>query len=105
MSSKRVQAANPFYVLLVIVSVIFLITVCMYGVMVFQFNSAAAVASRVDHPLIQFVRRYGDLALGTELALLGGLTLAAMGTDRFWTRRAQINEGKRHDESAASHGH
>jgi len=92
------KSANPFYVLLVIAGLSFAITATAYGVMAFRDarprNEAAAMASTTseanpEHPLMQWMRRHGEVALLSELGALAICTFAAIGTDTFWQRRAQ----------------
>jgi hypothetical protein len=79
---------NPFYVLLVPVGVAFVVTAFAYGVMAFQSVSTlrGADPARNAHPLWTWLRRHGDETLLGELAVLGVLTAAAIGTDRWWSR-------------------
>jgi hypothetical protein len=82
-SRKRL---NPFYLLLVVAGLAFVVTAFAYGFMAFQqVNAIRAEAGRnADHPLFQWLRANGDRALIIELAALGVLTVAAIGTDRLW---------------------
>jgi uncharacterized membrane protein len=75
---------NPFYALLVVVGVLFVITAFAYGFMAFQslHASPADIARHEDHPLWNWLRTYGTAAVLTELAVLGGLSFAAMLTDK-----------------------
>ena len=103
--SRQRTATNPFYFLLVIVGVVFLITACAYGVMAFRADRLAR-AARVDDassPLLILLRDRGGQLLAGELALLGLTTAAAMATDGFWTRRAQAKRS-RLDQDAADDG-
>jgi hypothetical protein len=77
---------NPFYALLVAVGVAFVVTAFAYGFMAFQqVNAVRAEAGRnAGHPLFQWLRANGDRTLIVELAALGVLTVAAIGTDRLW---------------------
>jgi hypothetical protein len=92
------KSANPFYVLLIIAGLLFAVTAMAYGVMAFRDArprdnaiSAASAGPDVDrdHPLLQWLRRHGDIALLSELGALAIFTFAAIGTDTFWQRRAQ----------------
>lgn len=82
-SKKRL---NPFFVLLIPAGLAFVVTAFAYGFMAFQaVNAVRAEAGRhAGHPLFQWLRAHGDRALLVELAVLAVLTLAAMGTDRWW---------------------
>jgi hypothetical protein len=77
---------NPFYVLLVPVGVAFVVTAFAYGVMAFQSVNTlrGEDVARNAHPLWTWLRRNGDETMLGELAVLGVLTAAAIGTDRWW---------------------
>jgi hypothetical protein len=82
------KSRNPFYVLLVPVGVAFVVTSFAYGVMAFQAvnGTGADTAMMQSHPLFQWLRVHGNAALLVELALLAGLTVAAIATDRIWDK-------------------
>jgi len=77
---------NPFYALLVVVGILFVITVFAYGFMAFQSVHASPVdiARYRDHSLWVWLRTYGTTAVLTELVVLAVLSFAAMGTEKFW---------------------
>jgi hypothetical protein len=89
------KPTNPFYVALIPVGVIFALTACSYGVMAYRgrdphITDETGLAGLMNH--------HGLAILVVELVLLGILTVAAIGTDDFWTRRfeaAQKTEGER----------
>jgi hypothetical protein len=92
------KSANPFYILLVVAGLMFAITATAYGVMAFRDarprNETVAMASTLpastsEHPLMQWMRRHGEVALLSELCALAICTFAAIGTDSFWQRRTQ----------------
>ena len=86
MSAKK--SFNPFYALLVPSGLVFVVTAFAYGYMAFQaVNAVRADAGRhAAHPLFQWLRTSGDLAILIELAVLAVLTVAAIGTDRYWDK-------------------
>jgi hypothetical protein len=88
--AKRLEAINPFYIVLVVVGILFALTACAYGVMALR---AVAVrsgeASASGQSLMQFLDRYGMWVMIGELAVLALATFGAIGTDDYWTRRAQ----------------
>ena len=92
MPARRVF--NPFYVLLTLVGVAFVITACLYGVMTvrmldpFAAEAASANAEAREHALMTAVDKHGALAMAIEVGVLGVLTVLAITTDDFWTRRA-----------------
>ena len=85
----RPRSINPFYVVLLVVSVIFVITVCGYTVLTFRATSRE-VAVQLDsvHGLLSFLDRYGVSLMLCEVAVLGVATVAAIMTDQFWAKRA-----------------
>jgi hypothetical protein len=106
---------NPFYPLLVIAGTAFCITACAYGLLAMRAlrparpDRVAAVAPSPDgaverpHPLFAYLERDGEKLLLGELALLALFSFAAMGTDGYWTRRAQVANERlaANDRSAA----
>jgi hypothetical protein len=83
--SPRRPAFNPFYPLLVLAGVAFVVTACAYGVMALK----AMSPNQTDgtHPLLTFLEQHGTLLLVVELAVLAAATFLAMGTDSYWTSR------------------
>ena len=77
------KIGNLFYVLLILVGVIFTITACAYGVMAVQ-GIQPPTAQTPQHPLMTFMREYGDMLLLVELAVLAIVTVVAMATDRYF---------------------
>ena len=88
--SQQVKSRNPFYILLVIVGTVFAVTAFGYGIMalVDVRTSAGTPPEIAAHPLLEWLRVHGDRTLLAELAVLGVLTFAAIGTDGYWDRRA-----------------
>ena len=95
---KAVRGTNPFYVLLVVVGIAFVITTCAYALMAFQisYGPAAKVEAHRGHALWLLLDQHGNLMIGGELIALAFLTFAAMGTDRYWQYQA-----RHYDESTA----
>ena len=81
MSSKT--ASNPFYVSLLVVGGVFAITACAYGVM-----TVRGLDPRLadEQGLMGLMNRHGLAMMVGELVLLGLLTVAAIGTDKYWER-------------------
>ena len=75
---------NPFYALLIVAGTLFVVTAFAYGFMAFQslHASPADIARHQGHPLWSWLQAYGTTAVLTELAVLGALCFAAMGTDK-----------------------
>ena len=57
-------------------------------------KGGAAIASGDEHPLMVWMRRHGDAALLSELGLLAVCTFAAIGTDSYWQRRAELSRSQ-----------
>ena len=86
--NQRKKRVNPFYVVLVIAGVAFVVTACAYGVMaVKQMHVSYVPVEQVqaDASFVGFMDEHGATVMMIELAVLGVATFAAMGTDRFWT--------------------
>jgi hypothetical protein len=83
--SKPQTATNPFYMVLVIAGILFVITACAY------FTMAVREAGGVMTPsngLMAIVSRHGMTVLIAELVLLAIATFGAIATDEHWSRRA-----------------
>jgi hypothetical protein len=89
--------------LLVIAGLSFVLTATAYVVMAFReahardetvVKGTAAVTANDEHPLMVWMRHHGNAALLTELALLAVCTFAAIGTDGFWQRRAELRRSQ-----------
>lgn len=87
---------NPFYLLLIPVGVAFVVTAFAYCVMAFQNVGALRrdAANQASHPLFAWLRQNGDETMLGELAALGVLTVAAIATDRWWTRSSLRRDEK-----------
>ena len=90
--ARRNRPINPFYPLLVVVSVVFAVTACAYGVMALRAISPATAGGR--HPLLEFLDHHGMVLLMVEVAVLAAVSFLAMGTDRYWTERDAERRGK-----------
>ncbi len=83
------KSANPFYTLLVVIGLTFVVTAAAYGVMATRESRAATTGEPVaEHALLQWMHEKGNTALLAELALLAVCTVGAIGTDEYWQRRA-----------------
>ncbi len=81
--AKSKEPANPFYILVVILGVVFLITACGYGTMTYRALAAGGGRDGSAHELMTFLDRFGMQLMAGELVLLGAATFGAMGLDRF----------------------
>jgi hypothetical protein len=88
--ARSKKFSNPFYGLLLVAGVLFVVTASAYGVMYVQ--EIHGTQSVGEHPLMVWLERYGDAALLAELALLAVGTFGAIGTDEYWQRRAKQRE-------------
>jgi hypothetical protein len=93
MAAKK--PTNPLYIAALPVGILFAITSCAFVVMMLQ-GGDPQVGERTG--LMRLLDRHGVLILVVELAVLGILTVGAIFTDEFWTRRfeaAAANEQRR----------
>jgi hypothetical protein len=88
--AKPQQPANPFYVLVIVVGVVFLITACGYGTMTYRaIAPGAAGQPPAAHELMTFLDRNGMQLMAWELVALATATFGAMWLDR-WRDRQQV---------------
>jgi len=107
--AKEKAPSNPFYSVLVIVGVLFVLTACSYFVMTLQGREASYgrgllpgdnTAEAGDAPanrdasvnkaeFTRFMDQYGFTLLMVELGVLAVATFAAIGTDEYWMRQAR----------------
>ncbi|MBC8354784.1 MAG: hypothetical protein H8E66_22620 [Planctomycetes bacterium] len=90
--ASQPKPTNPFYIVLLIAGVLFVVTACSYFVMTIK-GRDASFGGREDPSskrFVEIVDRYGFAALMIELGVLAGATIAAMATDEYWTRRAEF---------------
>ena len=81
------KPTNPFYLALIPVGVIFAITVCSYMVMSYR---GLDPHTANEQGLAGLMNHFGLTIMGVELALLGTLTVAAIASDDYWTRRFEL---------------
>jgi hypothetical protein len=81
---------NPFYGLLVVVGIAFVITACAYGVLTVKMlqPSGATEIREATTGLLPLLDRHGMTILLSEIGVLAVLTFAAIGTDEYWQRRS-----------------
>ena len=91
---------NPFYILLVATGTIFAISACAYGVMTVQMLDGlkAAEIRQSGQGLLYWFDKHGVQLLMVELIVLAVTTVAAIGTDDFWS-------GKWKESAAAATDH
>jgi hypothetical protein len=87
--NKR-EAFNPFYLLVVVAGVAFVVTACAQAATdLKQIRPGAPAESPAAMALITWLQTNGTRALAIELAVLAVATVLAITTDGFWHRRAQ----------------
>lgn len=94
--------ANPFYTLLLVVGVIFLISVCAFGVLTVKMMSpeSAGEILAAESGIMYWLDQYGVIILLAELAVLGVLVVAAMASDDYWQKRAASAAGETETEDS-----
>lgn len=90
------KPTNPFYVALLPIGVLFALTACAYLVMTMRGQDPQRGE---DAGLVALMARHGVMILGVELGALAILTVAAIASDDFWTRRFERVQNR---EDAAS---
>jgi len=100
--AKAREPVNPFYILLVLLGIVFLVTACAYGVMAYRAISPALARQADVHPLTEFLDEHGMVLLGVELVLLALASFAAMGLDRWRDLRKPDDTPRRTAPSANS---
>ena len=86
------KQVNPFYIILVIVGVAFVITATSYGVMAFIATRNPGAIALSEHPLWELMDEHGVTIMGVELALLAISSFAAMATDSYWIHSDNSSE-------------
>lgn len=89
--SGNSKVVNPFYIILVVTGILFTVTAIGFGIVVVR---DVRQLSPIGDPhagssLLAWLDAHGVLAMTVQLVILALCTVAAIGTDDFWTRRAQ----------------
>lgn len=86
--ASQSKPTNPFYFVLLIAGVIFVVTASSYVVMIViaRDQSLGGREDASSQRFVEIVDRYGFPALMIELGVLAGATFAAIATDEYWTR-------------------
>jgi len=83
------KPTNPFYVASLPIGILFGLTACAYVVMTMR----GLDPQRAEETgLVRLMEQRGMLIMMIELAVLAGLTAAAIFSDDFWMRRFQTAE-------------
>ena len=93
--AKDKSPVNPFYVLVAVVGVVFVVTACAYGTMAYRAIAPAVAAQSRNQGLMGFLDRYGVQSLSVELVVLGVASLGAMWLDQVRSRRGSASAGRR----------
>ena len=93
------KPTNPFYVALIPLGVVFAITACSYMVMTY---GGLDPHSANEQGLPGLMNHWGMTIMGVELGLLLILTVAAIASDEFWTRRFEASQQRAEPEAARS---
>ena len=96
------KPTNPFYVATLPVGVLFALTACAFVVMTMQ-GLDPQRAEEIG--LVQLMANRGVAIMLGELAILGALTIAAIATDDFWTRRFEAAQGEQATASSPAPDH
>jgi hypothetical protein len=92
--AKAKAPVNPFYVLVVVFGVVFVITACAYGTMAYRAIAPAVDAQSRSQGLMGFLDRFGVQSLSIELVVLGVASFLAMWLDQIRSRREAANSGR-----------
>jgi hypothetical protein len=92
MTQARRPRANPFYVLLMAVSTLFVVTTLGYLVGPYAAQRVAE-GKAAPSPLADWFERKGVVALAIEFGLMAALALLAMATDHLFDGRKTAPKG------------
>lgn len=88
--------SNPFYVALLVLGVVFVLSATQYVLMTIRLLEDPAGTSLAEAGgLLSLFEQHGLEILAVELGLLSILTVGAITTDDFWQRRANRGGEKR----------
>ena len=95
---KKKEPINPFYLLLVIAGVLFVVTACAYGVIAVRelgprvADQAAGGEADSGQNMLEFMNHYGLPLLGGELAVLAIATVGAIWLDSVRQNRVPTDK-------------
>lgn len=107
MAKKSKEPFNPFYTLVLPVGVVFTLTACAYGWMVFLDSRRydPTVPSVDSNALLGFLDQHGLLLIVVELAVLGAATVGALAWDQYGGGgEAAADSGTSDDSESSSQG-
>jgi hypothetical protein len=100
--AKAKAPVNPFYVLVVVFGVVFVITACAYGTMAYRAFAPAINAQARERGLMGFLDRYGVRLLSVELVVLAAASFLAMWLDQVRFRREAASAGDSKSETGTT---
>ncbi len=86
------KAKNPFYALVLLVGVSFLLTACAYTVLAFL-DVQGHRETTEKSGLLRFLNEHGVTVFGVELGVLCAAMVAAFATEDYWQRRSELRYG------------
>jgi hypothetical protein len=86
------KAKNPFYAIVLIVGIGFLLTACAYTVMAFL-DAQGHRETTANSGLLRFLNEHGVTVFGVELGVLCVAMVAAFATEDYWQRRFDLRHG------------
>jgi hypothetical protein len=89
MTAKK--PTNPFYVATLPIGVLFAVTACAFVIMTMQGLDPQRAE---ETALVRLMAQHGVAIMLGELAILSLLTIAAITTDDFWTRRFEAAQAE-----------
>ncbi len=101
-SASRWNGTNPFYVLLVLVGALFVVTCFAYTVMAVNQRDVEHMMASRQSSLIRLMEQHGLNFLIAELIVLAICTFAAIGTDEFWTKIGEARERANAGDSSSA---
>jgi hypothetical protein len=92
--AKKKEPFNPFYFVLIVVGIAFVITACAYCVMAFRAVAGQQATDTVASGafLMAFLDHYGMWLMLIEVALLAIATAGAISTDDYWRKRSALEK-------------
>jgi hypothetical protein len=100
--SRKRERINPFYVVLLGVGTLFVITCFGFFVMTLNQIDPAQIAASRQSSFIVLMEEHGLNLLIVELVVLAICTFAAIGTDEYWSKSAAKQEGTEADSAVTS---
>ena len=103
--AHRKEPINPFYIILVVVGVVFVVTACAFTLLLLAQNrTTTSGAFSGSSPLMEFLREHGMMLMAAEIVVLGLASAGAMWLDSRRSRHdlANVNRSSRPDAEGRS---